>query len=43
MLRIDTLTGIAKRRLLDEMLDEQWRRAQRDGNALAVIIADIDR
>ncbi len=42
MLRIDTLTGIANRRLFDEMLEEEWRRAQRDGTVLAVIIADID-
>jgi diguanylate cyclase (GGDEF)-like protein len=28
--------------LFDEMLDEEWRRARRDGSVLAVIIADID-
>jgi diguanylate cyclase (GGDEF)-like protein len=42
MLRIDALTGIANRRMFDEMLDDEWRRARRDGSVLAVIIADID-
>ena len=42
MLRIDILTGIGNRRLFDETLDEEWRRARRDGSMLAVIIADID-
>ena len=43
MLRIDALTGIANRRLFDEMLDREWRRAKRDGSVLSVITADIDR
>lgn len=42
MLRIDALTDIANRRMFDEMLEEEWRRARRDGSVLAVMIADID-
>ena len=42
MLRIDTLTGIANRRLFNERLAEEWWRARRDGSTLAVVIADID-
>lgn len=43
MLRIDALTGIANRRLFDEMLDREWRQAKRQGSVLSVITADIDR
>jgi diguanylate cyclase (GGDEF)-like protein len=42
LLRLDELTGIANRRLFEEALAKEWRRAQRDGDTLAVITADID-
>ena len=42
MLRVDALTGIANRRLFDEMLAREWRRAKREGSVLSLIIADID-
>ena len=42
MVRRDTLTGIANRRLFEEKLDEEWRRARRDRESLSVITADID-
>lgn len=42
MVHLDELTGIANRRLFEQRLDEEWRRAQRDGSALSLITADID-
>lgn len=39
---VDGLTGIPNRRRFDEVLDNEWKRAQRDCSALAVIMADID-
>ncbi|MCF7985650.1 MAG: GGDEF domain-containing protein [Thiohalocapsa sp.] len=42
MLRLDELTGIANRRLFDEMLQKEWRRARRENTVLSVITADID-
>ncbi len=42
MLRLDALTGVASRRNFDEMLDREWRRAQREGGSLSLIIADVD-
>lgn len=42
MVRRDPLTGIANRRLFEEVLDEEWRRARRNHECLAVISADID-
>ena len=42
MVRRDTLTGIANRRLFEEKLAEEWRRARRDRESLSVITADID-
>jgi diguanylate cyclase (GGDEF)-like protein len=38
----DGLTGVANRRCFDETLDSEWRRCQRAGLSLAVILADID-
>jgi diguanylate cyclase (GGDEF)-like protein/PAS domain S-box-containing protein len=39
---LDDLTQIANRRRFDERLNEEWRRARRDGAPLGLIIADID-
>ncbi|MEX2442411.1 MAG: diguanylate cyclase [Alkalispirochaeta sp.] len=39
---IDALTGIPNRRKISEELDRELSRAQRHGNALSVILADID-
>lgn len=38
----DGLTGLANRRLFDELLLREWRRAARDGDALTLVMADID-
>jgi diguanylate cyclase (GGDEF)-like protein/PAS domain S-box-containing protein len=38
----DGLTGLANRRSFDESIASEWRRAQRVGYSLAVIMADID-
>ncbi len=38
----DGLTGLANRRSFDESIKSEWRRAQRVGYSLAVIMADID-
>lgn len=38
----DPLTGIANRRRFDQALDEEWRRAQRGGVPLGLLILDID-
>ncbi|WP_028587819.1 diguanylate cyclase domain-containing protein [Desulfocurvus vexinensis] len=39
---IDGLTGIANRRRLDEFCAREWKRAQRAGAPLSVVMADID-
>ncbi|MDI4633661.1 diguanylate cyclase [Pelomonas sp. V22] len=38
----DALTGLANRRRFDEALHEEWRRARRSQQPLALLIADID-
>lgn len=38
----DSLTGIANRRAFDERLTLEWKRAQRTGGTLALIILDVD-
>ncbi len=38
----DGLTGLANRRSFDEAIREEWRRAQRLGYPIAIIMADID-
>ncbi|CAK0773111.1 hypothetical protein WCLP8_4980001 [uncultured Gammaproteobacteria bacterium] len=38
----DGLTGIANRRRFDETLDCEWRRCQRNGRPLALIMISID-
>jgi diguanylate cyclase (GGDEF)-like protein len=40
--REDSLTGVANRRMLDETLDEEWRRAIRQGSPLAMLLIDVD-
>ena len=39
---LDGLTGIANRRMLDQTLDREWQRAQRDQSPLSLIMFDID-
>lgn len=39
---IDGLTGIPNRRRFDQMLEVEWKRAQRNQSPLAVIMVDID-
>ncbi|GHC98451.1 hypothetical protein GCM10007320_54170 [Pseudorhodoferax aquiterrae] len=38
----DALTGLANRRKLEQALAAEWRRAQREGGALSVLVLDID-
>ena len=38
----DSLTGLANRRHLDEVLEREWRRAMRLQASLAIVVADID-
>ncbi|HWH54262.1 MAG TPA: GGDEF domain-containing protein [Gaiellaceae bacterium] len=38
----DSLTGLANRRSFDEELALEWRRAERVGDSVALILADID-
>lgn len=38
----DGLTGIANRRSFDHVLAEEWKRAQRAGTSLAVVMLDVD-
>ncbi len=40
--RADGLTGVANRRALDDALEREWRRAQRSGQALSLLLVDID-
>jgi diguanylate cyclase (GGDEF)-like protein len=42
MLRIDELTRIGNRRLFDEQLASEWKRADRAGSLLAVVSGDVD-
>ena len=39
---VDGLTGIANRRRFEEKMDEEWRRAMRDGSLLSVLLIDVD-
>jgi diguanylate cyclase (GGDEF)-like protein len=38
----DPLTGLSNRRVLDNRLDEEWRRARRTGQPLSALFIDID-
>ena len=38
----DALTGLANRRRFDEVLEAEWRRAQRAGTTLALLMMDVD-
>ncbi|WP_210640746.1 sensor domain-containing diguanylate cyclase [Pseudomonas sp. Tri1] len=39
---IDSLTGLANRRTLDDTLQQEWLRAQRSGQPLSVMMIDAD-
>ncbi len=39
---LDCLTGIANRRRLDQTLEAEWQRGQRDHKPLALLICDVD-
>jgi diguanylate cyclase (GGDEF)-like protein len=39
---VDVLTGVANRRRFDEMLEREWRRARRAGDALSLLMIDVD-
>jgi diguanylate cyclase (GGDEF)-like protein len=39
---LDSLTGLANRRHLDEVLEQEWRRAWRERTPLSLVLADID-
>lgn len=41
--RLDPLTGIANRLALEEALHSEWRRAARNGQAIALLMIDLDR
>lgn len=40
---LDGLTGITNRRQFDEFVDQEWRRAAREGTPLSLIMLDIDK
>ena len=42
LIRTDPLTELANRRKLDETLNSEWKRAQRTGNPLSLIMIDVD-
>lgn len=39
---VDGLTGLANRRRFDQALQQEWERARRTGDAVALLFADID-
>jgi diguanylate cyclase (GGDEF)-like protein len=39
---VDPLTEVANRRAFDEMLEHEWRRAQRNSQPLSLMLIDID-
>ncbi len=38
----DGLTGISNRRSFDEALEKEWKRAQRAGSSISLVLVDID-
>ncbi len=38
----DSLTGLANRRLFDQVLEREWRRTLREGSQVSLILLDID-
>jgi len=40
--RIDGLTGVDNRRVFDEVMAQEWRRAMRRGAAMSLLLIDID-
>jgi diguanylate cyclase (GGDEF)-like protein len=38
----DALTGVANRRQFDESLEREWRRAQRSGDPVSLLMIDVD-
>ena len=40
---LDSLTGISNRRVFDISLDEEWKRAQRGGYKISMMMIDVDR
>ncbi len=42
MAKVDGLTGVWNRRAFDEYLDQEWKRAQRSGEPLSLILIDVD-
>jgi len=39
----DSLTGLFNRRYMEETLERELRRAEREGRSLAVVMLDVDR
>lgn len=39
---IDSLTGVANRRIFNESLDREWLRARRGAEAMALLMVDVD-
>lgn len=42
LVNVDALTQVANRRYFDQYLEQEWRRLQREGLPLSLIICDID-
>ena len=40
--RVDALTNVANRRHFDEVLSREWRRAEREGTPLSLLMFDVD-
>jgi diguanylate cyclase (GGDEF)-like protein/PAS domain S-box-containing protein len=38
----DGLTGLANRRHFDDLLQQEWRRAERDGTPVSLVMMDVD-